>query len=495
MPRIFISYSRTDETFARRLATSLSNMGADIWIDVEDIPAGMKWSSAIQQGLDSGDLLIVIISPESMSSRNVEDEWQYYLDNGKPVLPVLLKPAKIHFQLNRLQYIDFHRQAYDPALHQLYAELRGKGVYLNPNMADPAAAYRPPPHQFPQTTAPTSRPRRRVPLIAVGVVGALGLALLGVVVVLAVLASMNPNLANPPVPTEPPNVAVDPTHTAPAAPTTAPTDAAIPPGLGSPVTRNADWTPISRDISGIPMVLVPAGCFTMGSSDAQISIEHDLCHTVLDTCTLADDEQPQTQICFEQPFWIGRTEVTNGIVGSYGAFSGDNLPRTNFTAEEAQAFCETRGMRLPTEAEWEYAARGPDGLIFPWGNNFDGSRLNICDSNCEFNWRAAGVSDGYAQVAPVGSYPSGVSWVGALDMGGNVWEWTSTIYWDYPYRADDGRENWNDHSKRTLRGSSWNWIAAEGSTTARSGYAGDFSSSDWYGFRCARDFRPGDLNG
>jgi hypothetical protein len=98
MPRIFISYSRNDETFARQLATSLSDMGADIWIDIEDIPAGMKWSSAIQQGLDSGDLLIVIISPDSMGSHNVEDEWQYYLDNGKPVIPVLIQPTKIHFQ-------------------------------------------------------------------------------------------------------------------------------------------------------------------------------------------------------------------------------------------------------------------------------------------------------------------------------------------------------------------------------------------------------------
>ena len=83
MARLFISYSRNDEEFARQLATSLSEMGADVWIDIEDIPAGMKWSRAIQEGLDSGQLLIVIISPDSMDSRNVEDEWQYYLDNNK----------------------------------------------------------------------------------------------------------------------------------------------------------------------------------------------------------------------------------------------------------------------------------------------------------------------------------------------------------------------------------------------------------------------------
>ena len=132
MARIFISYSRKDEAFARRLAESLSNMGADVWIDIEDIPAGMKWSRAIQQGLDTGQLIIVVISPDSMASSNVEDEWQYYLDQDKPVVPVLLRPARIHFQLNRLQYIDFHSQDYGQAIGQLYGELRTKGLQLSP---------------------------------------------------------------------------------------------------------------------------------------------------------------------------------------------------------------------------------------------------------------------------------------------------------------------------------------------------------------------------
>jgi hypothetical protein len=132
MARIFISYARKYEPFARQLATSLSNLGADVWIDVEDIPAGMKWSSAIQQGLDLCDVMLVIIAPESMASVNVEDEWQYYLDNKKPVIPILYVPAKVHFQLSRIQYVDFHRQDYDTALRQLYSELRHKGAALNP---------------------------------------------------------------------------------------------------------------------------------------------------------------------------------------------------------------------------------------------------------------------------------------------------------------------------------------------------------------------------
>lgn len=130
MARIFISYSRNDVDFAHRIATSLSDLGADIWIDVEDIPAGMKWSTAIQEGLDLCDAMLVIISPDSMASTNVEDEWQYYLDQGKLLIPLLWRPAKVHFQFSRLQYVDFREQAYDAALKQLYGELKRHGITL-----------------------------------------------------------------------------------------------------------------------------------------------------------------------------------------------------------------------------------------------------------------------------------------------------------------------------------------------------------------------------
>lgn len=124
MARLFISYSRRDEAFARLLAEALSGLGIEVWIDIEDIPVGMKWSSAIQGGLDVCDALIVIVSPYSVSSRNVEDEWQYYLDQSKPVIPVIFKSAKMHFQLNRIQYVDFDTQDFESAFNQLQIELK-----------------------------------------------------------------------------------------------------------------------------------------------------------------------------------------------------------------------------------------------------------------------------------------------------------------------------------------------------------------------------------
>jgi formylglycine-generating enzyme required for sulfatase activity len=512
MPRIFISYSRQDQEFALRLATSLRETGIDVWIDLEDIPAGMKWSSAIQEGLDTAELMIVIISPESMASRNVEDEWQYYLDNSKPVIPVLLKPSKIHFQLSRIQYIDFHKQNYSTALNQLFAEFRRKGIRLEnaPNVLErPPISHVPP--EYP-TLVPTRspKPQRRGLII--------GLAALGLIVLIAVFlvvrgqqevdiratsvaelsesvvavatATIRATLTAPVTNAPAANTATLTETSIPPTPTSevtiAPTDTPIPLGFpGNPVMSNSQWSPVSQMFGNTQMMLVPAGCFIMGSIEQDRNTAIEQCSAVLDpgSCrTLVQDEYPQINQCFEQPFWIDRTEVTNNTFAG-----GDNSPKANITWRDAKAYCEGLGARLPTEAEWEYAARGPDGLVYPWGNQFDGSRLNYCDASCLFNWRDGAFNDHQSTAAPVGSYPGGASWVGALDMSGNVWEWTSSLYWNYPYSASDGRENPDDlTTPRTLRGGSWNWIGSDARTAARDDPIQ--GSSDWYGFRCVRDY-------
>jgi formylglycine-generating enzyme required for sulfatase activity len=208
---------------------------------------------------------------------------------------------------------------------------------------------------------------------------------------------------------------------------------------GLPFTgRNADWTPIIREFDGVPMALVPVGCFMMGSETGQ------------------SDEAPQHEVCIEQPFWIDVTEVTQGQFVAFGGqkanangFTGDERPVEQITWFEAYDYCvNQRDMRLPTEAEWEFAARGVESWVYPWGNTFDGARVVYNRSSSE------GTAD-------AGSRPSGVSWVGAMDMSGNVWEWVNTIYnqdrFPYPYREDDGREDVQDISNlRVLRGGSWN---------------------------------------
>lgn len=134
MLQVFVSYSRKDSDFARRLVTALETQGIQTWIDREGIHAGSKWSETIQSALDESAAMVIIISPESMDSKNVRDEWQYFLDHDKPIIPILLRPSKIHFQLNRIQYVDFHSQHFDTAFHQLGTELYRHSV-LNEELA------------------------------------------------------------------------------------------------------------------------------------------------------------------------------------------------------------------------------------------------------------------------------------------------------------------------------------------------------------------------
>jgi formylglycine-generating enzyme required for sulfatase activity len=199
----------------------------------------------------------------------------------------------------------------------------------------------------------------------------------------------------------------------------------------------------------LELVNIPAGEFWMGSE------------------IWSYDEKPQHQLSLPD-YWMGKYPVT---VGQYAAFliaSGypfgpaqiedlshrSNFPVTSVTWHDARAFCrwvddeilavmgESEGYqaRLPTEAEWEKAARGVDGRDYPWGSQ------DPDETRCNFNRNLENVS-------AVGRYsPRGDSPYGCTDMAGNVWEWTHSLKYPYPYRADDGRESEEGTAERVVRG-------------------------------------------
>src|SRR5664279_590873 len=131
MTKIFISHSNKDSEFAMQLANSLTEVGIDVWSMEADIRVGKKWSAAVQEGLDTCEAMILVLSPDSMASNNVEDEWQYYLDKRKRVFPVRWKPADLHFQLSRLQYVDFYEKEFARAFNHLCIELKRSGITVN----------------------------------------------------------------------------------------------------------------------------------------------------------------------------------------------------------------------------------------------------------------------------------------------------------------------------------------------------------------------------
>lgn len=200
------------------------------------------------------------------------------------------------------------------------------------------------------------------------------------------------------------------------------------------------------------MVYVPAGEFIMGSTDAQVEQALQACKRFANFCdqgeipALLDSEKPSHTIMLDA-FWIDRHEVTNAHYKRcvddgacltpfetksatreeyFGNPEYDDYPVIQVSWDDATTFCEWAGKRLPTEAEWEKAARGTDGRIYPWGNDFDASRL-----------QSILLSGDTLQVA---SYPGGASPYGALDMAGNVLEWTADWY-DPGYYTFSPREN------------------------------------------------------
>jgi serine/threonine-protein kinase len=264
------------------------------------------------------------------------------------------------------------------------------------------------------------------------------------------------------------------------------------PGMGS--TRVIE-------VDHMVQVYVPAGEFIMGSNDtdAKKSLEGGR----------AFPEIPVNMVYLDG-YWIDKYEVNNGQYALclnagvcqplhqsssatrlkyFGNPEYSNYPVIWVSWPMAREYCEWTGRRLPTEAEWEKAARGTDQRRYAWGNDpLDATRANFCDIQCPLPHANGAFNDGYPDTAPVGSFPAGASPYGVMDMAGSVWEWNSTLVRPYPYNATDGREDPKDSlnvdGERVWRGGSWSngywWMRASLRYRSKSSY--------WnynLGFRCA----------
>ena len=266
----------------------------------------------------------------------------------------------------------------------------------------------------------------------------------------------------------------------PPSPTETPPPPTETPDLSNPPLNADSGETWRRPADGMEMVYIPAGEFLMGSADSDEQADAD--------------EKPQHKVYLDA-FWIDQTEVTNAMFETFVWASGYSItgadwrhpqgpasslkglaqhPVVQVSWHDASTYCEWAGGRLPTEAEWEKAARGEDGRIYPWGDAAPGcSLLNY--AGCK------------GDATAVGSYPAGASPYGLFDMAGNVWEWVldwyaGNYYASSPHENPSGPES---GEYRGLRGGAW----YSGDRDARAanhrrGVPG--FRYDNIGFRCAR---------
>ncbi|CAG0977214.1 Serine/threonine-protein kinase Pkn1 [Anaerolineae bacterium] len=455
--KFFITHSWQDIDFARKLCDDLRAYGLDGFFDAYSIQPGDDIAGRIAHGLENCDVYVPLLSPAAVASKWCELEINTAINlsmeigrDGKPrIIPVVIKPCKLPTLLRGKLHIKFDRR-YKDALNELLTNGFGVTLQWSPPDADYSRGTkilhlrdRPKSSILPALT-----PRTWVVMSSVVIV--LVLCLLGMWIAgqLDLTFMQTPTRVAQTYPTlELPTNTVVPV----VLPANTPTSTSSLTLTLRPVTPTATLTLA-------PIVFVSAGNFSTENLPytvfvASFSIDKfELTNAQYKRCV--DDKQctaPSSNKSSTRNFYYGNPEF-------------DNYPVIFVSWEQAQVFCKSVGKRLPTAMEWEKAARGTDGRMYPWGDTFDGSKVNYI-----YSTPPVGVT------TAVGSYPAGVSPYGALDMAGNVWEWVADTL----------------GSGHIVRGGSWNNAVADQvsvkvftSLSSSSWPTGD--SQDNIGFRCAK---------
>ncbi|MCZ2123329.1 MAG: SUMF1/EgtB/PvdO family nonheme iron enzyme [Anaerolineales bacterium] len=494
--KIFLCHARSDQTRVRDLYNRLTKDGVDVWLDKVSLLPGQAWEYEIRKAVREADVVVVCLSAQFNQAGFRQKEVRLALDSAmeKPEGEIFIIPARLEEcesleSLRQWHWVDlFEADGYETLMRALRARADNIGATLQLKKWLPSF-----------TTPRKTEPRPDKAPDAVGIGGD---------VKESVIVSGSGNVINigkqeAPAPkltaTQP-----EPKKTSPRKPNTAVIVALI--GLvgtlcaaliSSPVWINilfptpmatlprtlSDSTATSSaaepvvtlpteimDTHNTIMRLVPAGEFTMGSEDGN------------------DDEKPAHQV-YLGAFYMDIYEVTNAaykacVMASectrpqkissytrssyYGNLQYDDYPVIYVDWNQADSYCKWRGADLPTETQWEKAARGTDSRTYPWGEGIDSNRANYNSSD----------------TMEIGSYESGKSPYGIYDMAGNVWEWTADWYGAYPGNTVSNSSYGTTY--RLVRGGSW----FSGDLNVRSAYRGwdtpvNFDGN--IGFRCAKD--------
>jgi len=556
---VFISYRRTDISWALAVYQYLTQYDYDVFFDYKSIPSG-DFEQIIIGNIKARAHFLVILTPTALDRCNEPGDWlrreiETAIDERRNIVPIFFdgfdfsdpsvsekltgKLAKLKkynglevpvgffeaaMERLRQRYLDV---ALDAVLHPMTdkiqkvvteqkvaadqailrgtesAESKERRLAKEPARKEKWIQARRAFLEWTEKNVQLSLSRisvvgkrwiQRIDLKKLGISGTILLAIFGLIF------AGNYFIQNPPTPNIPSGQGV-PTIATLGTPTTQPTvkNTVTPSETPSPTPTNTliptlgvGSTFISEK-DGMTMVYVPAGNFEMGSQSGE------------------PDERPIHSVYLDA-YWIDQTEMTNSMYAKcvrtgtcsppsqaksftrdnyYDSSKYDDYPVIYVSWEAATTYCDWAGRRLPSEAEWEKAAGweadSQTQRLYPWeGTAFNGKKANFCDVNCILDQNNPNYNDGYADTAPVGSYPAGASFYGALDMAGNVWEWVTDWYDVYP----GGNENASDdfgQTHRVVRGGSWFFSHQDVFRAANRAQNRPAEPNDAIGFRCAMD--------
>jgi formylglycine-generating enzyme required for sulfatase activity len=418
--RVFLCHSSNDKPAVRELYQKLrAEPWIQPWLDEEELYPGQDWNMEIEKAVEAADVIIVCLTKGSINKEgHVQRELRIVLDYAdyKPegtiyILPVRLEECESPRRLRSWQYADYFEGQRERGWQRLLVSLRRRAESLELMKKETK----------PQSESFYDKAIKHKELV-----------------------EWFDNLEKE--------------------------------ANNRPVSNELNLNKITLS-NGMEFMCVPAGKFLMGSNNGD------------------NDEKPQHAIDISYDYWMARFPVTNELYNTYAKAKEikhlvpnwekkKDHPVTHVEWADAMAYCQWLNsllkaklppglvLRLPTEAEWEKAARGIDGREYPWGNTFDKNNCNTDEGN-------------KGDTTPMGAYsPQGDSPYGCAEMVGNVWEWTSSWYESFPFSMKNMVDKEPADDLRVLRGGSWDYFYDDARVSARNN-AHPYEERDNLGFRMA----------
>ena len=479
--KVFLCHTSADKPAVRDLYRQLEKDGVDAWLDSEDLIPGQNWQIEIPAAVQDSDVVLICLSENSVNKEGyVQKEITFALDRAQEMpegriflIPVRLEDCRVPQRLGSFQWVDlFSENGYERLMlalklraEQIGTELLGRRSFFSRKVTKPVMVKS---KQDPTPAAPTkekisqdtkvkklnSSPkatkkpfklRTGYIFVMIGAVATIIAAIIGSPLIKSLLSQ-----APEPKVTATFPIQVSPTETITSAPIP------FPSGITDP--------------KGVEMVLVPEGVFMMGSGiESAMSDEKPAHQVYLDDYYIDKYEVTYAlyKVCVEEGYCDQPASASRYDISKYMGH-----PVVYVDWNMAMSYCSWRDARLPTEAEWEKAARGTDGRLYPWGSGIDTTSANY--------------GNNLGDTKPIGTYPIDVSPYGVYDMAGNVAEWVADWY-DENYYANSPDHNPlgpEDGDARVVRGASWHSSERLLRSASRSWYFSTHSGTD-IGFRCA----------